>query len=148
MQPRSQFSLLTERRFGPFFLTQFLGALNDNVFKTALLTVLTYHALSWTTMEPALLNNLIPGLFILPFLLFSATAGQLAEKFDKARLARAVKLLEIGIMALTAAGWLMHSLTLLIIGIVGMGVHSTLFGQSAVGWIYQPACKSSATYAG
>lgn len=136
MPPRSQFSLLTERRFGPFFLTQFLGALNDNVFKTALLTVLTYHALSWTTMDPALLNNLIPGLFILPFLLFSATAGQLAEKFDKARVARAVKLLEIGIMALTAAGWLTHNLTLLIIGIVGMGVHSTLFGP--VKYAYLP----------
>ncbi len=136
MQPRNQFSLLRERRFGPFFLTQFLGALNDNVFKTALLTVLTYHALSWTTMDPALLNNLIPGLFILPFLLFSATAGQLAEKFDKARVARAVKLLEIGIMAITALGWLSHNLALLITGIVGMGIHSTLFGP--VKYAYLP----------
>lgn len=136
MQPRGQFSLLRERRFGPFFLTQFLGALNDNVFKTALLTVLTYHALSWTTMDPALLNNLIPGLFILPFLLFSATAGQLAEKFDKALVARAVKLLEIGIMTITALGWLGHHLTLLIIGIVGMGLHSTLFGP--VKYAYLP----------
>ena len=136
MQPRSQFSLLRERRFGPFFLTQFLGALNDNVFKTALLTVLTYHALSWTTIDPAVLNNLIPGLFILPYLLFSATAGQLAEKFDKARVARAVKLLEIGIMTITAIGWLGHSLTLLIIGIAGMGLHSTLFGP--VKYAYLP----------
>ena len=136
MQPRSQFSLLTERRFGPFFLTQFLGALNDNVFKTALLTVLTYHALSWTTLDPALLNNLIPGLFILPFLLFSASAGQLAEKFDKARVSRAVKLLEIGIMAITTLGWLGHNLPLLIVGIVGMGLHSTLFGP--VKYAYLP----------
>lgn len=136
MQPRSQFSLLRERRFGPFFLTQFLGAFNDNVFKTALLTVLTYHALSWTTMDSAVLNNLIPGLFILPFLLFSATAGQLAEKFDKARVARAVKLLEIVIMAITALGWLGHNLTLLVIGIVGMGIHSTLFGP--VKYAYLP----------
>jgi hypothetical protein len=63
----SQFSLLTQRRFAPFFWTQFLGAFNDNLFKTALLVVLTYDALSWTTIAPALLNNLIPGLFILPY---------------------------------------------------------------------------------
>ena len=66
-----QFSLLFQRRFCPFFWTQFLGALNDNLFKTALLTVLTFDALSWTTMDVGVLNNLIPGLFILPFVLFS-----------------------------------------------------------------------------
>src|SRR5215217_9009274 len=76
----SQFALLTQRRFGPFFWTQFLGAFNDNLFKTALLVVLTYDALSWTTLAPALLNNLIPGLFILPYVVFSATAGQIADK--------------------------------------------------------------------
>src|SRR5689334_24927514 len=92
---RSQFSLLTERRFGPFFWTQFLGAFNDNVFKTALLVVLTYDAASWTTFAPGLLNNLIPGLFILPFMLFSATAGQVADKVEKGKLARWVKMFEI-----------------------------------------------------
>jgi 1-acyl-sn-glycerol-3-phosphate acyltransferase len=136
MSDKSQFALLAERRFGPFFWTQFLGAFNDNVFKTALLTILTYEALSWTTMDPALLNNLIPGLFILPFVLFSATAGQLADKFDKARVARIVKIFEIGIMAIAATGWMTHNLVLLIVAVVGMGMHSTLFGP--VKYAYLP----------
>ena len=104
MSHPSQFSLLTQNRFGPFFWTQFLGAFNDNVFKTALLTIITYDALSWSTIDAGLLNNLIPGLFILPFVLFSALAGQLADKFDKARMSRAIKLLEIAIMLVAAVG--------------------------------------------
>lgn len=136
MSKSSQFSLLAQRRFGPFFWTQFFGAFNDNVFKTALLTVLTYEALSWTTLDTGLLNNLIPGLFILPFVLFSATAGQLADKFEKSRLARCVKLIEIAIMAIAAAGWMTHTLWLLIVAVVGMGVHSTLFGP--VKYAYLP----------
>ena len=132
----SQFALLTQRRFGPFFWTQFLGAFNDNLFKTALLVVLTYDALSWTTVPAALLNNLIPGLFILPYVVFSATAGQIADKVEKGRLARFVKLLEIGIMAVAAAGWLTHTLWLLVAAVVGMGVHSTLFGP--VKYAYLP----------
>jgi 1-acyl-sn-glycerol-3-phosphate acyltransferase len=136
MSQSNQFSLLTQRRFGFFFWTQFFGALNDNVFKTALLTVLTYEALSWTTLDPGLLNNLIPGLFILPFVLFSATAGQLADKFEKAALARYVKLFEIAIMLIAAVGWMRHDLWLLIAGVVGMGLHSTLFGP--VKYAYLP----------
>ena len=136
MSQSSQFALLKQRRFGPFFWTQFMGAFNDNVFKTALLTVLTYEALSWTTLDSALLNNLIPGLFILPFLVFSATAGQLADKFEKSRLARYVKVLEIAIMVVAAAGWMTHSLWLLVTAVVGMGVHSTLFGP--VKYAYLP----------
>ena len=132
----SQFGLLRQARFGPFFWTQFLGALNDNVFKTALLTILTYDALSWTDGNVGLLNNLIPGLFILPFVLFSALAGQLADKFDKARLSRAIKLLEIAIMLVAAIGWMQHSLWLLVAAIVGMGLHSTLFGP--VKYAYLP----------
>lgn len=132
----SQFALLTQRRFGPFFWTQFLGAFNDNLFKTALLVVLTYDALSWTTLAPAILNNLIPGLFILPYVVFSATAGQIADKVEKGRLARWVKLLEIGIMALAAVGWWTHTLWLLIAAVAGMGVHSTLFGP--VKYAYLP----------
>jgi len=134
--PTSQFSLLTQRRFGPFFWTQFLGAFNDNLFKTALLVVLTYDALSWTTVPAYLLNQLIPGLFILPYVVFSATAGQVADKVEKGRLARFVKLLEIGIMAVAAAGWWTHTLWLLIAAVVGMGVHSTLFGP--VKYAYLP----------
>ncbi len=132
----SQFALLRQRRFAPFFWTQFLGAFNDNVFKTALLTILTYDALSWTAMDPGLLNNLIPGLFILPFVLFSATAGQLADKLEKSRLAQWVKLLEIVIMAIAAYGWLAHQLWLLVAAVAGMGLHSTLFGP--VKYAYLP----------
>ncbi|WP_288393151.1 MFS transporter [uncultured Herbaspirillum sp.] len=136
MQKKSQFTLFAQRRFAPFFWTQFLGALNDNVFKTALLTILTYDALSWTDMDPGLLNNLIPGLFILPFFLFSATSGQLADKLEKGRMARAVKLLEIVIMAIAAYGWMTHHLWLLIAAVIGMGIHSTLFGP--VKYAYLP----------
>jgi len=136
MSQSSQFSLLTQRRFSPFFWTQFLGAFNDNLFKTALMVALTYDALSWTTLEPGLLNNLIPGLFILPYVIFSATAGQIADKVEKGRLARFVKLLEVAIMAIAAIGWLMHTLWLLIAAVVGMGVHSTLFGP--VKYAYLP----------
>ena len=132
----SQFALLAQRRFGPFFWTQFLGAFNDNLFKTALMVVLTYDALSWTTLAPSLLNNLIPGLFILPYVVFSATAGQIADKVEKGRLARFVKLLEIGIMGIAALGWLTHTLWLLIAAVAGMGIHSTLFGP--VKYAYLP----------
>lgn len=136
MQKNSQFALLRQRRFAPFFWTQFLGAFNDNVFKTALLTIITYEAASWTTADVGLLNNLIPGLFILPFLLFSATAGQLADKFEKSMLTRYVKLLEIAIMLVAAVGWVTHSLWLLVAAVVGMGLHSTLFGP--VKYAYLP----------
>jgi 1-acyl-sn-glycerol-3-phosphate acyltransferase len=134
--PTNQFSLLRQRRFGPFFWTQFLGAFNDNVFKTALLTILTYDALSWSAADVGLLNNLIPGLFILPFVLFSATAGQFAEKFEKSRVVRYIKVLEVGIMGIAAWGWMTHSLWILVAGIVGMGLHSTLFGP--VKYAYLP----------
>ena len=81
----SQFRLLREQRFRPFFLTQFLGAFNDNLFKNALVVLLTFQAASWTTIAPALLANLAAGIFILPFFLFSAMAGQLADSpFDEA----------------------------------------------------------------
>lgn len=136
MQKSNQFALFAQRRFSPFFWTQFLGALNDNVFKTALLTILTYDALSWTTMDTGLLNNLIPGLFILPFFLFSATAGQLADKLEKGRVARFVKLLEIAIMGIAAYGWMTHHLWLLVAAVVGMGIHSTIFGP--VKYAYLP----------
>ena len=91
----SQFGLLRERRFLPFFLTQFLGAFNDNVYKNALVLAVTFHAASLSTMPSATLVNVCAALFILPFFLFSATAGQLADKFEKARLIRFVKLFEI-----------------------------------------------------
>ncbi|PUA20112.1 MFS transporter [Glaciimonas sp. PCH181] len=144
MQPSSrpnQFSLLRQRRFAPFFWTQFFGAFNDNVFKTALLTILTYDALSWTTMDPGFLNNLIPGLFILPFVLFSATSGQFADKFEKSRIARYVKVLEIAIMSMAALGWMTHTLWLLIAAVVGTGLHSTLFGPVKYAYLPQQLHK-------
>jgi 1-acyl-sn-glycerol-3-phosphate acyltransferase len=136
MSHPSQFTLLKQRRFAPFFWTQFLGAFNDNLFKTALIVILTYDAASWTSVKPAVLNNLIPGLFILPFVLLSSTAGQVADKVEKGRLARAVKLLEIGIMLVAGLGWMSHTLWLLVLAVVGMGVHSTLFGP--VKYAYLP----------
>ncbi|MBM3364546.1 MAG: MFS transporter [Betaproteobacteria bacterium] len=125
---RSQFALLTQRRFAPFFGAQFFGAFNDNLFKTALVTAITFDAASWTDLNVGLLNNLIAGLFILPFVLASATAGQVADKTDKAFLMRAVKLMEIAIMLIAAFGWAMHNLWLLVAAVMGMGLHSTIFG--------------------
>ena len=136
MSSNSQFSLMRQRRFAPFFWTQFLGAFNDNVFKTALLTVLTFDALHWTNLPVSLLNQLIPGLFILPFVVLSASAGQLADKKEKGWLARRVKLLEIVIMLVCAYGWLQHNVWVLIGGVAGMGIHSTLFGP--VKYAYLP----------
>ena len=124
----SQFHLLGERRFRPFFLTQFLGAFNDNLFKNALVVLLTFQAASWTTIAPALLANLAAGIFILPFFLFSATAGQLADKYDKARLTRLVKGLEVTIMLIALAGFVGHSLAVLLGALFLLGCHSTLFG--------------------
>ena len=124
----SQFRLLRERRFRPFFLTQFLGAFNDNLFKNALVVLLTFQAASWTTIAPALLANLAAGIFILPFFLFSATAGQLADKYDKARLTRLVKGLEVTIMLIALTGFVVHSLAVLLGALFLLGCHSTLFG--------------------
>lgn len=122
------FHLLKTRRFLPFFGTQFLGAFNDNLFKNALIVLLTFHATSWTTLQPAVLANLAAGFFILPFFLFSATAGQLADKYDKAMLSRLVKLLEISIMLLAGIGFALHSLMVLMAALFVFGVHSTIFG--------------------
>ena len=122
------FPLLRQRRFAPFFLTQFLGAFNDNLFKNALVVLLTFRTAQWTTLKPELLANLAAGLFILPFFLFSASAGQLADKYDKAVLTRWVKVLEMLIMGIAAIGFLLHSLALLLAALFLLGLHSTLFG--------------------
>lgn len=123
-----QFSLLKEKRFAPFFITQFLGAFNDNLFKSALVVLFTFHAAQWTTWASELLANLAAGIFILPFFLFSATAGQLADKYDKATLARLVKVLEMLIMGVAAAGFFLTSLFTLLLALFLLGMHSTLFG--------------------
>jgi 1-acyl-sn-glycerol-3-phosphate acyltransferase len=124
----TQSGLLRARRFAPLFVTQFLGALNDNVLKNAMVVLLTFQAASWTTIKPELLANLAAGIFILPFFLFSATAGQLADKYDKSRLAQLVKLLEIGIVIIAGIGLALHSIALLFVSLFLLGLHSTLFG--------------------
>ena len=107
----SQFALLGQRRFAPFFWTQFLGAGNDNLFKFAFTVLVTYQLqVAW--LPPSLAGLAIGALFILPFLLFSATSGQLADKIDKAVMVRFVKTLEIAIMGLASifVGWLLFLL--------------------------------------
>jgi MFS family permease len=132
----NQFQLMGEQRFRPFFFTQFLGAFNDNVFKTALITLVAFHAASLTTMDGGTLATLLPGLFILPFFLFSATAGQIADKFEKSKIIRLVKVFEIWIMVFASAGFFLHNLWLLATALFMMGMHSTLFGP--VKYAYLP----------
>jgi 1-acyl-sn-glycerol-3-phosphate acyltransferase len=124
----SQYDLMRERRFAPFFWTQFLGAANDNVFKNALVIFVAFQAAGMTSMDPNTLVNLAGAVFIAPFMLLSATGGQLADKLEKSRLIRAIKLLEIAIMALGLAGFWMRDLATLFAALALMGVHSTLFG--------------------
>ncbi|HRQ47017.1 MAG TPA: MFS transporter [Rhodocyclaceae bacterium] len=124
----SQFRLLEERRFLPFFVTQFLGAFNDNFYKNALIVLMTFQASRFTEMPHGVLVNLAAGLFILPFFLFSATAGQLADKYEKSRLIRFTKLLEIAIMALAAAALTFDSIELMLVTLFLMGTQSSLFG--------------------
>jgi MFS family permease len=131
------FNLLTQRRFGPFFWTQGLGAFNDNVFKTALITQVAFNTASLTTMDGGTLVTLLPGLFILPFFLFSASAGQLADKYEKSQIIRLVKLLEIAIMLFASIGFLLHSLAMLALALFLMGVHSTMFGPVKYSYLPQ-----------
>ena len=123
-----QFALMRQRRFLPFFFTQFLGAFNDNVYKNALVVLLTFQAARYTTLAPGILVNLCAGLFILPFFLFSATAGQIADKYEKSRLIRLTKLLEIGVMALASLAFALESLALMLACLFLMGAQSALFG--------------------
>ncbi len=122
-------TLMTSRRFAPMFFTQFFGALNDNVFKQALLLVITYGLLSQQSSGGiSTLNNLAAMLFILPYFLFSASAGQIADKFERASLVRGIKVLEIIIMLIGTAGFMLGHLWLLMIALFLMGTHSTFFG--------------------
>lgn len=120
--------LLRSRRFLPMFLTQFFGALNDNVYKQALLLVFTYGWISQQSANVSTLNNLAALLFILPYFIFSATAGQLADKYERAQLVRAIKLLEIIIMLIGTVGFILGNLWLLLIALFLMGAQSTFFG--------------------
>ena len=134
--PPNQFALLRQRRFAPFFWTQFLGAGNDNLFKFALTVMVTYQLqLAW--LPPALAGLVIGALFILPFVLLSATSGQLADKLDKTALMRGIKSLEIAIMAIAAIGFARQDAALLLACVFAMGVHSTLFGPVKFAYLPQ-----------
>jgi 1-acyl-sn-glycerol-3-phosphate acyltransferase len=123
----SQFALLGSRRFAPFFWTQALGAFNDNVFRNATVMLVAFQ-MGLGDRTVSLYTNLAPALFILPFFLFSASAGQLAEKFEKTRIIRWVKVFEIVAMAIAAVGFCTHGVGLLLVVLFLMGVHSTVFG--------------------
>ena len=134
--PPNQFALLRQRRFAPFFWTQFLGAGNDNLFKFALTVMVTYQVrIEW--LAPAQAGLVIGALFILPFVLFSATSGQLADKFAKERVIRAVKSLEIAVMALAAWAFWVESVPVLLACVFLMGLHSALFGPVKFAYLPQ-----------
>ncbi len=122
----SQFALLRQRRFAPFFAVQCLNAFNDNVFRQGIIGLLFW--LRVPDSERGLYTQLAPAIFILPYFLFSATAGQIAEKMEKAKLIRLAMLLGVLIMLVAALGFVTHHLPLLLIALFATGVHSTLFG--------------------
>ena len=124
----SQWLLLRTRRFLPFFVTQFLGALNDNLFKNAMVLLLTFQVAQASSLSSGVLVNLAGGVFILPFFLFSATAGQLADKFERSRIMRLVKLFEIAIAAIGVVGLVRKDVTLLFVTLFMLGTHSSVFG--------------------
>jgi 1-acyl-sn-glycerol-3-phosphate acyltransferase len=132
----NQFSLLGQRRFAPFFATQFLGALNDNIFRNGLVILITFQGVVVAGMDHTQLANVAAGLFILPFFLFSATAGQLADKYEKSMLIRRVKTLEIVLMVLAALALFSGSYALLLLVLFLMGCQSTMFGP--VKYAYLP----------
>jgi MFS family permease len=119
--------LLRKRRFVPLFATQFLGAFNDSLFKQAVVLFVTYQLYSDPAKEFQF-SAIAQGLFILPFFLFSALSGQLADDHDKAKLIRIIKFAEIGIMILGGAGLMLANIPLMLAAVFAMGIHSTFFG--------------------
>ncbi|MGH8033060.1 MAG: MFS transporter [Luteimonas sp.] len=126
MSDHNQFELLKQRRFLPFFVTQSLGAFNDNVYRQAIIGLLFWLGVS--PEQRTLYTNLAPALFILPYFLFSATAGQIAEKLEKSRLIRITTAMEIVIMSLAAIGFLTQNMVVLLAALFATGLQSTLFG--------------------
>jgi 1-acyl-sn-glycerol-3-phosphate acyltransferase len=136
MSKPNQFTLLKQRRFAPFFWTQFAGAANDNLFKFAFTVLVTYQLqVHW--LPPALAGLVIGALFILPFLLFSATSGQVTDKYEKTTIIRLVKNLEIGIMALAGYGFLSANVFALLGCVFLMGTHSSIFGPVKFAYLPQ-----------
>ena len=137
MSEQSQFALLKQKRFLPFFLTQFFGAFNDNVFKNALGIMVTYNIVG----DSSTLLSIAAGLFILPFFLFSALAGQIADKYEKSKLIKIVKLIEIIIMCTAALGFYLENTDLLFVVLFLMGTQSSLFGPVKYGYLPQKLKK-------
>ena len=132
-----QFELLTQKRFLPFFITQFFGAFNDNVFKNALIIMIAFQGAQLIDADADMLINVSAALFILPFFLFSATAGQWIDKYEKSRSIRAIKLIEIVIMSLAAYALVQGYIYMLIALLFLMGTQSTFFGPAKYSYIPQ-----------
>jgi acyl-[acyl-carrier-protein]-phospholipid O-acyltransferase/long-chain-fatty-acid--[acyl-carrier-protein] ligase len=124
----NQLELLTKRRFLPLFITQFLGAFIDNVFKNALVMLITYRLAEASGYNGQMLVTLAFGIFILPFFLFSATAGQLADKYEKSRIIPIVKIVEIILMVIATIGFLQQSIVMLMLVLFMLGAQATFFG--------------------
>lgn len=125
---KNQSHLMSSKRFLPLFITQFFGAFNDNVFKNAFLIWFTYDIAQKLDMNAQIMVTIASGLFVLPFFLFSALAGQIADKFEKSKIVRIIKIAEIVIMAFSFIGFYYENIYLLLVLIFLMGVHSTFFG--------------------
>ena len=137
MSETNQFSLLRQRRFAPFFATQFLGAFNDNIFRNGLVILITAQGVLILGMDHKILANVAGALFIFPFFIFSAIAGQLADKYEKSKLFRRIKLLEIGLMILASAAFLTGQYSALFAVLFLMGFQSTLFGPVKYSYLPQ-----------
>ena len=124
----NQFRLLGQRRFAPFFWTQFSNAGNDNLLKFAFTMLVTYRVAAQTGLPTGLMVNLIAALYVLPFVLLSATAGQLADKCDMGTIMRRIKTFEVVVMLAALWGFVTVNVPLLLVCVLGMGLHSTLFG--------------------
>ena len=133
----SLFGLLKLKRFGPFFATQFFGAFNDNVFKNALVIMITFQAVASSGLDADVLVNACAGLFILPFFLFSATAGQLADKYEKSFLIRLIKVVEVLVMSAAAVGFYTGNIYFLLGVLFLMGTQSAFFGPIKYGILPQ-----------
>lgn len=124
----NQLDLLKTKRFLPLFITQFLNAFNDNIFKNALVILITYVIAKGSAQHEQMMVTLAAGIFILPFFIFSATAGQLADKYDKSKMAQVVKFFEIVILSIGSYGFISGSTTILMTTLFLMGTHSAFFG--------------------
>ena len=137
MSARNQFALLRERRFAPLFWVQFLGAANDNIFKFSFTLLATYAAGRWGGIDPHFAGFLIGALFIAPFVLFSATSGQLADKLEKSWFIRRIKDAEVVVMLIGGAGLALQSAALVYVAIFLLGLQSTVFGPVKYSYLPQ-----------